>query len=106
MLLTINSQIQALCEEGFSLPRLCLLAWIGRVLGHQFEDMEKEFVKGAASLKVLGIIGTQLQKLLRQVNILKNTLIKSHSHHRTNMACSYSVIQLNLKFHLVTHMRR
>lgn len=71
MLLTVNSQIQALCEEGFSLPRLCLLAWIGRVLGHQFEDVEKEFVKGAASLKVLGIIGTQLQKLLRQVNILK-----------------------------------
>ncbi len=60
--LTVNSQRQALCEEGLALLSLCPLTQVDGVLRHQFEDMKEELVKGAAPLKILGVMGTELEK--------------------------------------------
>lgn len=60
MLLTINSQGKGLCKEGFGLL-LCPRAREYGVLWHQFEEVKEELVKRAASLKILGIMGTQLK---------------------------------------------
>lgn len=62
VLLTVNNQRLALCKEGFGLFCLWPLARIDGVLRHQFEKVKEELVKGAASLKILGIMGSQLEK--------------------------------------------
>lgn len=60
-LLTVNSQRSALGKEGFGLLRLCPLARVGGILRHQFEEVKEKLVKAAASLEILGIMGTQLE---------------------------------------------
>lgn len=60
-LLTVNIQRSALRKEGFRLLRLCPLTREGGILRHQFEEVKEKLVKGAASLEILGIMGTQLE---------------------------------------------
>lgn len=104
VLLTVNSQRQALCEEGFGLLHLCPLAWIDGVLGHQFEEVKEELVKGAASLKILGIMGTQLEINGKSSQYYRSALlisdIKAHSLHQV---CLLSVKYLRSGL-IVTHM--
>lgn len=61
VILTVNRKREALCEEGFGLLRLCALVQVDRALWHQFEEVKEKLVKGAASLKILGVMGTQLE---------------------------------------------
>lgn len=60
-LLTVNIQRSALRKEGFRLLCLCPLTREGGILRHQFEEVKEKLVKGAASLEILGIMGTQLE---------------------------------------------
>lgn len=85
VLLTVNSQREALCKEGFGLLCLCHLAWVEGVLGHQFEEVKEELVKVAASLKILGIMGAQLEINQKSSQYCDNNLmwlfsdIKAHA---------------------------
>lgn len=58
---TVNSQRLALCKEGLGLLGLWPLVRIDGVLWHQFEEVEEELVKGAASPEKLGVMGSQLE---------------------------------------------
>lgn len=92
VLLTINSQRQALCKEGFGLFCLSPLAWVDGVLRHQFEEVKEELVKGAASLKILSVMGAQLkinQKSSQYVTILIKMTLLRHQSQSTLMQSNY-----------------
>lgn len=87
MLLTTKSQRKGLCKEGFGLLRLCPLARVYGVLRHQFEEVKEELVKGAASLKILGIMGTQLKinRKSRHYFDINITLRHQNTHSQWNL---------------------
>lgn len=79
-LLTVHCQGQGLCKKGFGVLGLRPLAWVDGVLRHQFEEVKEELVKGAASLKILGIMGSQLEKNTRK-HITISILLKDIKTH-------------------------
>lgn len=80
-LLTVHCQGQGLCKEGFGVLGLRPLARVDGVLRHQFEEVKEKLVKGAASLKILSIMGSQLEKNKRAHITLISILLKDIKTH-------------------------